>query len=294
MPDKDGFSAWITTEGVKAEEFDVQTAESSKMATCWIPSEGGKKFSVHWSNLSVPGLTGGRVLVDGNNCDGQILAQKRRPTSTAMGGMNETTTSVRPFVFGALDITDDETVADLAYPDEGLGTIDLEIWRVDKNDAGPSTWRNLAIPAPKKIHERSKKAVTQRIGFSDSVDRPPAKVVSCRWTERLVTFSFKYRQLDLLRADGIAPPLRKGKRKAPPIPDCVLSDEDGLNSEEARLEAALRQLRDKRALKNSKKRKIKEEDEAELIDLARRKKRIKLEDTSNRPIFIPGEVIDLT
>ncbi|KAJ7761019.1 hypothetical protein B0H16DRAFT_1415084 [Mycena metata] len=294
MPQKDGFSAWITIEGVKAEEFDVQTAESSKTATCWIPCEVGKKFSVHWSNLSVPGLTGGRVLVDGNNCDGQILAKKRRPTSTAMAGMNETATSVRPFMFGALDVTDDDTVAGLSHPDEGLGTISLEIWRVERDNAGPSRWRDLAAPAAKKIHERSKKAVTQQIGFSDSVNRPPVKVVSCRWTERLVTFSFKYRPLDLLRANGIAPPLRKGKRKASPTPDCVLSDEDELNSEEARLEAALREIRDKRALKNSKKRKIKEEDGVELVDLARPKKRIKLEDTTNRPLFIPGEVIDLT
>jgi hypothetical protein len=101
-----------------------------------------------------------------------------------MSGINETTTSVRPFMFGSLNVTgshlficrttsrhltfpnslDDDAVPE-SNPGEGLGTIDLEIWKVEKNDAGPSTWAAMAAPAPKKIHERAKKAVTQQIGF---------------------------------------------------------------------------------------------------------------------------------
>jgi hypothetical protein len=61
----------------------------------------------------------------------------------------------------------------------------------------------------------------------------------------------------------------------------------------------LSEIRAKRALKNPKKRKIKDEDEIEAIDLTRPKKRIKTEDS--RPVFIPkveaevkGELIDLT
>ncbi|KAF7357813.1 hypothetical protein MVEN_00827300 [Mycena venus] len=283
MPQSHGFSAWITIEGTKVLEFDVRTV--NKTVTCWIPSEVGKKFSIYWSNLSVPGMTGGRVLMDGHNCDGQILARKRRPTSTFMSGINEATTSVRPFVFGTLDITDDEAVP-VSNPDEALGTIDLEIWKVETSDAGPSTWTGTAAPVPQKIQERSKKAVTQQIGFGDSVDRQPVKVLSCKWTERIVTFSFKYRPLDLLRADGIAPPVRdKGKRRA-------MSDEDDSDAEEARmLENRLSEIRAKRTLKNPKKRKFKSEDddEAELIDLTRPKKRIKYED-----VMVKTELIDLT
>ncbi|KAJ6594442.1 hypothetical protein B0H19DRAFT_61919 [Mycena capillaripes] len=333
MPQSDGFSAWITVEGAQAPEFDVRAA--NKTVTCWIPSEVGKKFSLHWSNLSVPGLTGGRVVVDGHNCDGQILAQTRRPTSTSMSGINETTTSLRHFMFGSLDITDDDAVPE-SNPDESLGTIALEIWNVEKKDVEPSIWAGMMAPPPKKIHERSKKAVTQQIGFvnvlthsailtvqahrfCDSVARKPAKVVSCKWTDRIVTFLFKYRPFDLLRANGIAPPLRdKGKRKASPIPKCEMSDEDDSDAEEARmLETRLSEIRAKRAQKNPKKRKIKEEDEAELIDLTRPKKKIKIEDSrvkaeekaqlidltnrkkrikteDKRAAFVPGEVIDLT
>jgi hypothetical protein len=142
---------------------------------------GFQTFSVHWTNLSVPGLTGGRVLVDGNNCDGQILARGRRPTSTSMGGMNETTTSVWPFVFASLHVTglrccsqtarlftdtvfadDDDAVSEMNV-DERLGTIDIEIWKVEKNDVGPAVWSGMAAPQPKTIHERSKEAATQQI-----------------------------------------------------------------------------------------------------------------------------------
>lgn len=40
MPQSDGFSAWITIDGVKAEELDVQATENT--VTCWIASEVGK------------------------------------------------------------------------------------------------------------------------------------------------------------------------------------------------------------------------------------------------------------
>ncbi|KAJ7141249.1 hypothetical protein C8R44DRAFT_243504 [Mycena epipterygia] len=293
MPKGGGFSAWITIDDVKASELDVQT--SGKTVTCWIPSAVGKacqKFSIHWSNLSVPGITGGRVLVDGNNCDGQILVRDRRPTSTSMAGVNETTTSVRPFVFASLDVTDDDALLEL-NPDERLGIIDLEIWRVEKNDAGPSTWSGMAAPPPKKIHERSKKAVTQQISFCDPVIRQPAKVFPCKWTDRIITFSFKYRPLDVLRAHGIASLLQdKGKRKASASPECAMSDEDDSDAEEARkLEIRLSEIRAKQAQKNPRKRKMKVEDETELIDLTRPRKRIKIENIA--PVFA-GEVIDLT
>ncbi|KAJ7661652.1 hypothetical protein B0H17DRAFT_1212208 [Mycena rosella] len=287
MPKSHGFSAWIAIDGVKASEFDVQTA--GKTATCWIPSEVGKKFSVHWSNLSVAGMTGGRVLVDGNDCDGQILARETRPTSTSMAGINETTTSVRPFIFSSLDMTDDDSVLE-CNPAEKLGTIDLEIWRVRRVDDA-STWHGRAAPPPKKIHERAKKAATQQISFCEPVFREPAKVVRCKWTERIITFSFKYRPLESLRANGTAPPLRdKRKRKA--SPEC---DEEDSDAEEARLlETRLSEIRAKQAQKTPKnlKRKIKAEDDTDIIDLTRPKKRIKIED--RKPVFIPGEGIDLT
>ncbi|KAJ6498805.1 hypothetical protein C8R45DRAFT_95513 [Mycena sanguinolenta] len=282
MPESHGFSAWIDIgDGTKAPEFDAVLENDT--VTCWIPCEVGKRFSIHWSNLSVPSMTGGRVLVDGHNCDGQILARKLRPTSTYMSGLNERL-SVRPFIFNSMEITEDDTVPD---PDPGLGTIVLEIWKVEKNDAGPSNWAGVAAPVSKKIVESSKKAVTLQIGFCDSIDRQPVKFVSCRWTERIVTFSFKYRPLDLLRANGIAPPLDKRKQKASPA-ECAMSDEDDSDADEARqLETRLNEIRAKQSLKNSRKRKFKVEDETGLIDLTRPRKRFKSENYGQG--FHPGE-----
>ncbi|KAJ7091960.1 hypothetical protein B0H15DRAFT_182093 [Mycena belliarum] len=295
MPAHAGFSAWLTIDGVKTPEFSVRTAEQT--VSCWIAAEVGKNFSVHWANVSVPGMTGGRVLVDGNNCDGQILAREKRPTSTSMAGFNETTTSVRPFVFAPLELTDDDAALE-AVPDERIGTIDVEIWKVRSDGFGASVWAGLPAPPPlKRTHERAKTAANQQIAFCDPVYRQPAEVAGCKWTQKIVTFSFKYRSLDLLRANGIAPPLRdKGKRKA--SPECLVSGDSEADSdaEEARLlETRLSEIRAKQAQKNLRKRRLKAEDEGTVIDLTPRpRKRIKLEDSDKKPLFCPKDLIDLT
>ncbi|KAJ7282753.1 hypothetical protein C8J57DRAFT_50958 [Mycena rebaudengoi] len=290
MPDSQGFSAWISIDGVRSSEFDVQDSDSSRTVSCWIPSEVGKKFSVHWSNLSVSGPTGGRVLVDGNNCHGQVLARPGRPTSTRMDGINQSPTSLLPFLFTALNLTDDDVVLEDNL-DDRLGTIVLEIYKVEMSKAGPSKWSDLAPPPPKQLHERSsKKAATQQISFCPPVARQPAKVAACKWRERIVTFLFKYRPLDLLRANGIAPPPSNwGKRKA--SPECK-SDHDDSDAEEARiLEDRLNEIKAKRAEKKIKKRKFKEEENVDPIDFAQPTKRTKREE---KPVFMPGEIIDLT
>ncbi|KAK7000728.1 hypothetical protein R3P38DRAFT_3055751 [Favolaschia claudopus] len=255
MPQSHGFSAWIVVDDTPVNEFDVRVGADDTVSS-WISSEVGKNFSIHWSNLSFPGPTGGRVLVDGHNCDGQILARKRRPTSTVMSGYNEGVDSVRGFVFSKVDVIDDDDAAFLETDaDPSLGTIELEIWKVELVEtsdgvAGPSIWTDtMAVPAAKKIHERSKKGITQQVGFADSVKREPVKVVSCQWTERVVTFSFKYRPLDLLRANGIAAPLPLAESH-PEGSAMGASDEEDSDADEARLlERRLSAIRAKRASK---------------------------------------------
>jgi hypothetical protein len=42
MPQLEDFSAWITIEDKKADEFNVETSDDGKCVTCWIVSEVGK------------------------------------------------------------------------------------------------------------------------------------------------------------------------------------------------------------------------------------------------------------
>ena len=42
MPQHKDFSAWITIEDKKADEFNVEVSDDGKRVTCWIISEVGK------------------------------------------------------------------------------------------------------------------------------------------------------------------------------------------------------------------------------------------------------------
>ncbi|KAJ7267641.1 hypothetical protein B0H12DRAFT_1098155 [Mycena haematopus] len=213
------FKAWIAIEGVEAPEYNVEIAENQLEVSCWIASEVGKQFAVHWTNLSVPGLTGGGVQVDGHKCGFEAIASEARPLSLFMDGIAETNNRTRPFLFAPLELTDDDAYLESALHPQ-LGLIKLEIWRVDVGmGIAPSA---IALPSAQKVHERSKKGMTQQVRFDDAIQHAQVQSAQIRRVGHgpLVTFSFKYRSLDLLRANGIAPqPERAQKRKASSTPE---------------------------------------------------------------------------
>ncbi|KAJ6508074.1 hypothetical protein DFH09DRAFT_275569 [Mycena vulgaris] len=246
------FSAWIAIEGVEVPEYNVEISENQQEYSCWIPSDVGKKFTVHWTNMSAPGLTGGGVQVDGHKCGFEAIASDTRPISAFMDGIAESSTKTRPFVFAPLDLTDDDAYLESASQ-PNLGLIKLEIWRVDVVGGGmaPSA---VAVPAAQKVHERSKKGMNQQIAFGAAVEHAQVQSAQIRRIgfAPLVTFSFKYRSLDLLRANGIAPPAqRPEKRKASGSPEPESTDEAASDAEEAkRLKERIETLTAKRAKKN--------------------------------------------
>ncbi|KAJ7162065.1 hypothetical protein C8R46DRAFT_342928 [Mycena filopes] len=218
------FSAWVAIDGVEAPEYGVEVSENEQDITCWIPSEVGKTFSVNWTNVSAPGLTGGGVQVDGLKCGFEAIAAEMRPFSAFMDGIAETDTKTRPFEFAPLELTDDDTYLDSSSHPH-LGLIKLEIWRVDVSGGyAPAV---VAVPSAQKVHERAKKAMNQQIKFGAAVQHAQVQSAQIRRIGHapLVTFSFKYRSLDVLKANGIAPPVappaaaRPEKRKASGSPE---------------------------------------------------------------------------
>ncbi|KAJ7451852.1 hypothetical protein B0H11DRAFT_2201587, partial [Mycena galericulata] len=121
---------------------------------------------------------------------------------------------------------------------EQLGVIDIVICAIEaavRNvssvPSAPSTNRDF-LPEL-KVHERSKKAVTQQAG---EVLTNPKPRLNVKCGPDLVTFSFKYRPLDLLQANGIAPPPPRLKRKASPLPErAPTPEEDPVDEEELRV-----------------------------------------------------------
>ncbi|KAJ6594441.1 hypothetical protein B0H19DRAFT_1095526 [Mycena capillaripes] len=240
MPQSQHFSAWITIDGVDdpVPEYDIEASENQQEFSCWIPSEVGKKFTVNWTNMSLPGLTAAFIQVDGHKCGFEAIASEMRPITAFMDGIAETDTKTRPFVFAPLQLTDDDAYLESAsHPN--LGLIKLEMWRVDVGGGFAPSF--IAVPAAQKVHERAKKGtVNQQIQFGAAIEHAQVQSTQIRriGLGPLVTFSFKYRSLDLLKANGIAPqPQRPEKRKASgtPEPESTKKDATSDAEEAARL-----------------------------------------------------------
>ncbi|KAK7005965.1 hypothetical protein R3P38DRAFT_2556571 [Favolaschia claudopus] len=247
------FSAWITIDGDEAQEYNIETSENQQEVTCWIPSDVGKKFTVNWTNNSLPGLTGGGVQVDGHKCGFEAIAAETRPLHLFMDGLAETDTRTRPFVFAPLQLTDDDTYLESSSHPH-LGLIKLEIWRVDIG--GGMVPATIAAPAAMKVHERSKKGMNQQVQFGDAVLHSQVQSAAIRRVgyAPLVTFSFKYRSLDVLKANGIVPSAEPGsrKRKASTSPEEESAEKelDADEQEAARLKERIAALTAKRAKRN--------------------------------------------
>ncbi|KAH7928295.1 hypothetical protein BV22DRAFT_1005153 [Leucogyrophana mollusca] len=298
------FSACINVDGVELEQYGTEYLPDENKVTCWVASEAGKQFSVKWQDSSSPRQhdTSGYVKVDGVSCFARIIPQKHKFRNWAEGSeFVVSSTSVRPIMFSNLQVTGVfvqsavlKTCSADSPPDEDdylgqstsdLGQIELEIWAGVWNEVSKVDINYMQLAPTRKVHERAKKAGTHCVGFGEEVKSAPRAFSSFRRQSSLplVTFIFKYRSYDLLKANGIIPaPIQNpAKRKAADTGDGdvkaeeeLLTDEEGTDTEIQALKQKLASLEAKRRKKNP-------------------AKKIKREDP--RPKFIPsGEVIDLT
>ncbi|KAJ7141254.1 hypothetical protein C8R44DRAFT_763071 [Mycena epipterygia] len=278
------FSAWITIDGIETPEYSVETSEDQNTVTCWIASELGKKFSIHWENSSYRTHTAGEVKMDGNKCQAKLIYGHLVPRTVFKEGVTDGQT-IKPFTFSSLALTDDDSFLG-GSSHEDLGVIELCIYPVDLLNTphvpGPTTDLSAL-----KLHERSKKAVTQQITLAQSRKLPvPTNFVTTRRAgPDLVKFFFKYRPIDVLRANGIAPQL---KRKAPdPEAERALTPDDDVA-------VTVGDVEETRILPEKEMKPPVKHEPGDVIDSTqdtRRSKRVKRE--ARRP-FIPRETIDLT
>ncbi|KAJ7646764.1 hypothetical protein FB45DRAFT_891344 [Roridomyces roridus] len=289
------FSAWITIEGVESSEYRVKASEEQMTVTCWIASELGKNFSVNWTNHKYEGVIKAVIKMDGHNCGGTIMKSNTAfsglPKSTSSAGVvqsgNQTLQALKPFMFSLLELTDDDSELP-AGPSghENLGIIELDMFPIEikEENVGPPPG---STEIPKlTVHERSiKTRTTEQILLANTQVLPkPAVFVSTRIIgSPLVTFRFKYRPMDVLRANGIAPALQ---RTSPTPQRAPTPDEELAQAEEEARDLRERLKASEEKLANLKKRKpnVKSEPDED-VDLKRMKKKVKLEEV---------EVIDLT
>ncbi|PFH48368.1 hypothetical protein AMATHDRAFT_5862 [Amanita thiersii Skay4041] len=273
MPKLGTFEARIRIDGVELPEYGIEIDEEGKKASCWVPSEAGKAFSVCWNNLEPLFDTAGCVTLDGTYGEG-VFVDKGIKREAVLHYQLTSETTAREFAFSAITYTDDD--AYLNTSTLNLGEIVLELWRAKiraNRYVLPKT-----LPLEKddmKVHERTKKFAAHR------VQRFP----SAAGLDSLGKIVFRYRPLDVLQANGIAP--------LPPRVEPV----------EKQLEESAKKNKKKRSLEEIKN---KEEDDTELHEqirhlqaqiqtlegrLSKKPRAMKIE---KREPTLSNEVIDLT
>ncbi|KAK7006219.1 hypothetical protein R3P38DRAFT_1704009 [Favolaschia claudopus] len=272
--------AWISMDGVELTEFATEVAANGKEVSCWVPSECGKEFCIHAMNTdsSSKVIVNALPRVDGVACRSRHLRYKdstSRRTSTATFDSIPTGPSTRRrLLFGQQVLSDDDSLLSADVSPE-LGSIIVKM-RVVKNkprsrDSHRESWRD---PKTQILHERSKKAIGHTVQFGAEFMKRNAPGVPHDVVKYLATFVFKYRPIDLLRAEGIAPPIIRSQpyasARSDEVLDLTLDDDDA--AEIKRLEARLLELKSKGV-------RVKSEP------------RVKAERVSG---FAQGEIIDLT
>ncbi|KAI0831307.1 hypothetical protein BC628DRAFT_747864 [Trametes gibbosa] len=275
-----GFSAHISCDDTELEIFAACNKEEDKTATGWIASEVSKEFRVHWAS-SVPMNVD--IYVDGR-CAQSIC---HRTTGTGYcPGVYISGASVRPFRFSDLVITDDDTVVDTQNVSDKLGSIEVAMTRVGGfvESTDPYCGRNFIDTGP--IHEKSKKAGVHAVTLGETAVIKPLVLYRPFGKEKdpCVHFVFRYRPIELLRANGIAPPAnppsaQKGATSDQLTVKSEATSDDEDDDDEGALEEQLALLQSRLAKQRAKKAKTIVKRETSPIRL---------------PLDFNNEVIDLT
>ncbi|KAF5366077.1 hypothetical protein D9757_010374 [Collybiopsis confluens] len=215
------FSAWIVIDGLSSDEFNVEhrDVDGTMHVSCWVPSEAGKKFQVHFKDMS--GMTSNAyVYIDGNKSGGRVMRPER--PARYLDGLRISSTASRPFVFSNLNFTDEEDNLS-ALGSLNVGQIEVTAGFVHVGGHKQAT-QFYEVPPEQKFNEKAKKGVDHQTQFGDIVHHRHTvrSVTVIPRGKEVVRFCFRYRPLaiEVLRAHGIAPPVAassSSKSKKRPI-----------------------------------------------------------------------------
>ncbi|KAI0697500.1 hypothetical protein C8T65DRAFT_662092 [Cerioporus squamosus] len=210
---------WIACDGKPLPEYAVALeGDGGKQTACFIPSEAGKKFVIHFRNNSRKDILSFAKRLDGTS-DGSNWYPPGE--SGECWGTRVTPTTRRSYQFSHLTTTDDDSSLDQNGNSE-LGTIRIQVYRVKRvprtQPVGPAC--NAAYNPVGPVHERSKKAGVHCISLGEESQIKPKlrhrKIIKINPHEGPVaTFIFRYRPLALLQAQEIVP-LPDSQRDAGP------------------------------------------------------------------------------
>ncbi|KAI0754337.1 hypothetical protein C8Q80DRAFT_1138446 [Daedaleopsis nitida] len=205
-----GYKVWVACDGKPLPEFQVQTEGEGKTSTCFIPSESGKNFVIHWLDgvrenaLSLTFKLDGKSLGHGSFCQTGASGQRT--------GVRVSADVEHPFQFATLQTTDDDSLLTgfNNINNAELGTIEVSLKRVHSQGTRtayvPETFDSVGA-----VHERSKKAGAHSVSLGKGTRIGAPHQYLTRHTAinpsegYVATFIFHYRPGALLQAQGIMP-----------------------------------------------------------------------------------------
>lgn len=191
------FSAWIVSNNQPLPEYLVAVDEKGSRVSCWIPSEAGKQFSVHWKDHGSNVHTCSFISLDGFVVPGRFLYGTG---SASREGVRSGPTSERPFIFA--EYRDPSSSGDCS---RNAGTIMLKIKRVRLEG------HKRANPFQTIPDGSSRVTISGHcVGYGD--ERPTYEQSPSTWQIKpydkassgsYVTFVFRYRPREFLLSQGI-------------------------------------------------------------------------------------------
>ncbi|KAH6913495.1 hypothetical protein BKA70DRAFT_1263033 [Coprinopsis sp. MPI-PUGE-AT-0042] len=305
MPQIIGYNFSVVVDGRKLPEYNTTVDESKgfPVVTCWVPSEAGKTFHIDIAAPPAPrrSNTVFKLLLDGRrpSVRGNLLKKTNTTKEFMLCEEKVTATTARSFQFGTLQLTDDETL--LSTDTQALGNIHVKVDSVENLEPKPKKQDGFGRgQITSQIHERSKKAMVHCIqGGEERIVSKAGNRHTAIDQQRIAEVIFKYRSLDVLIADGIAP--QSSSRPALVSRLCHTNEAAGPSNSRKRKASASSSTMTLPLVEDRKRLKVADEVkalkarlaalEAEIHDGAAVKQEVKSE---TRPTFIPGEVIDLT
>jgi hypothetical protein len=91
-----GFSAWIMSDNRPLPEYLVAVDDKTHRVQCWIPSNPGSQFSVHWKDHTGEVVSCAFIILDGLVVPGRFL---HGGTEASRRGVRTGPTTERPFIF---------------------------------------------------------------------------------------------------------------------------------------------------------------------------------------------------
>ncbi|KAJ7087840.1 hypothetical protein C8R44DRAFT_819945 [Mycena epipterygia] len=202
-----GFSAWIVVDGKPLPEYLVAEDTKAARVSCWIPSEEGQKFSVHWKDHDGKVDSCSFISLDGLVVPGRFLFGTGE---TFRQGVRSSKSTERAFVFQKIE--EDEPSTQSINKDVGMITLRIKrIQRVASRPANPVQQLPSVTLGKRKAGELS-------VGFGD--DMPAYDQFAYTWSVKpygkdapagartpstYVSFVFRYRSREFLQMQGIMP-----------------------------------------------------------------------------------------